>query len=75
MKGGVLVSLVSDTDITCHFLEILLSTVRGIIFMSWGVVFWVILDVNPFDRFSPLYNSKAINSSISFIDHITQIYQ
>ena len=49
--GDVLVGLVSDIDITFQCLDLLLSLVREIRFMSWKVVLCVILDVNPLNRF------------------------
>ena len=49
-----MVSLVSDTDSTCQFLDLLISLVRESSFMIWKVVLWVILDVNPVNRFGLL---------------------
>ena len=49
-----MVSLVSDTNSTCQCLNLLLSLVRESSFMSWKVVIWVILDVNPLNRFGLL---------------------
>ena len=42
-----MVSLVSDTNSTCKCLDLLLYLVRESGFMSWKVVLWVILDINP----------------------------
>ena len=46
-----MVNLVSDTDSACQCIELLLYLVRESIFMSQKVVLWVILDVNPLNRF------------------------
>ena len=45
-----MVRLISDTDSACQCLDLLLSLVRESSFMSWKVVLWVILDVNPLNR-------------------------
>ena len=50
LRGEVLVRLVSDTYITCQYLELLLSLVSESSFMSWKVVIWVILEVNTLNR-------------------------
>ena len=50
----VLVSLVSDTNRNCQCLDLLLSLVMDSSFMSWRVFLWVILDVNPLNRFGLL---------------------
>ena len=49
-----MVSLVSDTNSICQCLSLLLSLVRESIFMSWKVILWFILDVNPLNRFGLL---------------------
>ena len=49
-----MVSLVSDTNKIRQCLSLLLSLVRESSFMSWKVVLWVILDVNPLNRFGLL---------------------
>ena len=49
-----MVSLVSDTNRDCKRLDLLLSLVREISFMSWKVVLWVIIDVNLLNRFGLL---------------------
>ena len=49
-----MVSLVSDKNSTFQRLELLLSLVRDSSFMSWEVVLWFILDVNPLNRFGLL---------------------
>ena len=46
-----MVSLDSDTDSPFQCLDLPLSLVREGIFVSWKVVLWVILDVNPLNRF------------------------
>ena len=46
-----MVSLVSDVNRNCQCLDLLLSLVRESSFMSWKVVLWVILDINPLNRF------------------------
>ena len=51
-----MVSLVSDTDITYQCLDLLLSLVRESSFMIWKVILWVILHVNPLNRFGLLPN-------------------
>ena len=49
-----MVRLVSDTNSARQFLDLLLSLVRESSFMSWEVFLWVILDVNPLNRFGLL---------------------
>ena len=49
-----MVSLVSESDSTCKCLELLLFMVMENGFMSWKFVLWVILEVNPFNRFGLL---------------------
>ena len=46
-----MVGLVSDTDRSCQLLDLLIYMVGENSFMSWRVVFWVIPDVNPLNRF------------------------
>ena len=49
-----MVSLVSESDSTCKCLELLIFMVRENGFMSWKFGLWVILEVNPFNRFGLL---------------------
>ena len=49
-----MVNLVSDTEITCQYLDLLLSLVREIIFMSWKVVLLVIIDVKSLNMYDLL---------------------
>ena len=49
-----MVSLVSDTNRAFQCFDLLLSLIRESIVMSWKVVLWVILDVNPLNRFGLL---------------------
>ena len=46
----VLVRLVSDTYSTFQYLDLLLYLVSWSSFMSWKVILWVVLDVNPLNR-------------------------
>ena len=45
-----MVSLVSDIKITCQLLDLLIYLVMESSFMSWKVVLWFIIDVNPLNR-------------------------
>ena len=49
-----MVGLISDTNIIFQCLSLLLSLVRESSFMIWTVVIWVILDVNPLNKFGLL---------------------
>ena len=73
-----MVSLVSDTKRTCQFLDLLLSLFRESSFMSWKVVLWVILDINPLNRFGLLPTWLVfleINLLITILLIMTMIYE
>ena len=46
-----MVNLVSDTDSDCQCLDHLIYVVSEKSLMSWKVVIWVIIDINPLQRF------------------------
>ena len=75
MTLSILTVSTFGTFIVGHLLgDLLLSLVRESSFISWKVVIWVILDVNPINRFGPLYRSIVPNSLIRYIDHRIKIY-
>ena len=73
-----MVSLISDTNSACKCLDILLSMVNEGRFISWKVVLWVILDVNPLNRLGLLTTWPVllqIKLSINIILVITMSYE
>ena len=75
--GEVLVILVSDTNSIFQCLGLLLSLFRESRFMIWKVVLWVILDVNPLNRFGLLRTCLVllqINLRITFMLVMTMSY-
>ena len=73
-----MVSLVSYTDINLQCLELLLFLVRESRYISWKVVLWVILGVNPLNRFGLLPTwivLLQINLRITIILIMTMRYE
>ena len=73
-----MVSLVSDTNIICQRLSLLLSLVRESSFMSWKFILWVILDVKTLNRFGLLPTWLVllqINLRITILLVMTMIYE